>query len=79
MEEIKEDIREIKEDLSMIRKVLIGEGDSNPHGGLVGKVIKIDTKQKLIIAILGGIAIGLMGLAFGVVQYLIADAILHLP
>ncbi len=79
MEKLENDIDDIKTDISLIRKVLMGEGESNPHGGLVGKVIKIDTKQKIIIAILGAIAVGLMGLAFGVVQYLIADALIHLP
>jgi hypothetical protein len=81
MEELKDDIVEIKDDVKMIRKVLMGDGDTNPHGGLVGKVIKIDTKQKIIIAILSTVGLGILGLIFGIVQYTITHNLLpaHLP
>ncbi len=79
MEELKKDIKEIKQDMSTVRKVLMGEGDTNPHGGLVGKVIKIDTKQKIILAILGAIGLGVLGLLFGVAQYIITSALPFLP
>ncbi len=79
MEKLENDINDIKTDISLIRKVLMGEGESNPHGGLVGKVIKIDTKQKIIIGILAAIGLGMLGLAFGVAQYLITFALVPLP
>ena len=79
MAEIKDDIVEIKEDVKIIRKVLMGEGDTNPHGGLVGKVIKIDTKQKIIIAILGALGVGAIGLVYGIIQFLVTNSLLNLP
>ncbi len=79
MEELKNDVAEIKGDVKQIRKVLMGEGSDNPHGGLVGKVIKIDTKQKIIIAFLSAIGLGILGLVFGVAQFLIANAIITMP
>ncbi len=79
MAELKDDIVEIKEDVKVIRKVLMGEGESNPHGGLVGKVIKIDTKQKVIIAFLSAIGLGVLGLIFGIAQYVITNQLLPMP
>ncbi len=79
MAAMKDDIVEIKDDVKTIRKVLMGEGDSNPHGGLVGKVIKIDTKQKVIIAFLSAIGLGMLGLLFGILQYVITNNLFHLP
>ncbi len=79
MEELKDDIVEIKTDVKQIRKVLMGEGESNPHGGLVGKVIKIDTKQKVIIAFLSAIGLGVLGLLFGIAQYVITNQLLPMP
>lgn len=79
MEEIKDDIANIKKDVITIRKVLMGDGDTNPHGGLVGKVIKIDTKQKIIIAILSAVGLGVLGLLFGIVQYFITNSLLLVP
>lgn len=79
MEELKDDIAEIKTDVKSIRKVLMGEGAENPHGGLVGKVIKIDTKQKVIIAFLSAIGLGFIGLLYGIVQYLVTNGLLNIP
>ncbi|KKN39937.1 hypothetical protein LCGC14_0738430 [marine sediment metagenome] len=79
MAELKDDIVEIKEDVKIIRKVLMGEGDTNPHGGLVGKVIKIDTKQKIIIGIMSALGLGALGLVYGIAQYLITNGLINLP
>lgn len=71
IEDEKSDIEEIKIDVKLIKRVLMGEGDSNPHGGLIGKVISIDTKQKIILAILGAVGIASLGLIFSVGERLL--------
>ena len=70
-EDEKSDIAEIKTDVKLIKKVLMGDGDSNPYGGLIGKVIAIDTKQKIIIAILSAIGLASLGLIFSVSERLL--------
>ncbi len=57
----------------------MGEDDTNPHGGLVGKVIKIDTKQKVIIGIMSALGLGALGLLYGIAQYLITNGLINLP
>jgi hypothetical protein len=73
--DVQDVIQEMREDIKDIKKVLMGKGDTNPHGGLVGKVIKIETRQKIIIAILSAIGLASLGLVFAVLERILIVAL----
>ncbi len=68
---VQDEMMGMRDDIRDIKRVLMGEGDTNPHGGLVGKVIKIDTRLKIVIAILGAIGLASLGLFFAILERLL--------
>lgn len=68
---VQDEMMGMREDIKDIKRVLMGEGDTNPHGGLVGKVVKIDTRLKIVIALLSAVGLASLGLFFAILERLL--------